>query len=716
MKFRCFPCLTSLLGVFLLAYSSCFSGATVAAEQPGTHGADVASKNGGTKNLHGAKRPAIKKVSRSEPRSQRSSTSRTSASPVSQALGQTDNRNLDNRFLLAREAVRRGDRTTLARLVPELNEHELAIYFDFWRLQQTSGEGSDLAVPLAFIYRHEGDFLAERLRADLLRELTKQGMWDNVIREFARLQAPEQEAQCLVLNARLQRADNTVLPALLKLWNEPTEANEICQPLLERFARTSSLSADDVWRRAHLQLELNRISSLRRTLAFLPDDALPSNRQLDLALDRPLVWLGQVSEQQLASPAQRQVLLLALQRIARNDPVYAAGQLRNFESALSRDERARGWSHIAFQGAKRLLPEAVDWYKTTTPAVLSEENMQWKVRSALRAKDWGMVRETITAMPAGLAARPEWIYWMGRAYKAEGRMREAEPLFARITGQAHFYGNLADEELGHRISVPPLAKPPTHEERTAVIERQGIRRALAWFRLDMRTEGVKEWNWALRGMSDRELLAAAHLAREYGIYDRAIMAADKTLREHDFSLRYLSPFSDEVRAASRKQAVDDAWVYGLMRQESRFITGARSQVGASGLMQLMPATARWVAKKIGLKNFHFGKVTDTSTNLLLGTTYMRLVLENLDNHPVLASAAYNAGPGRARKWRGDTPLEGAVYAESIPFQETRDYVKKVMSNSVYYAALFNGRSESLRERLGMIPANGASPLNDPDLP
>jgi soluble lytic murein transglycosylase len=131
------------------------------------------------------------------------------------------------------------------------------------------------------------------------------------------------------------------------------------------------------------------------------------------------------------------------------------------------------------------------------------------------------------------------------------------------------------------------------------------------------------------------------------------------------------------------------------------------------LMQLMPATAKWVAKKIGLKDFHQGQVNDTETNVLLGTTYMRLVMESLDNHPVLASAAYNAGPGRARKWRADRPLEGAVYAETIPFTETRDYVKKVMSNSVYYSALFDGKPQSLKGRLGIIgPRSSVEPKGE----
>jgi soluble lytic murein transglycosylase len=244
----------------------------------------------------------------------------------------------------------------------------------------------------------------------------------------------------------------------------------------------------------------------------------------------------------------------------------------------------------------------------------------------------------------------------------------------------------------------------------------GIKRALALVRVNLRGEAVREWNWAMRGLNDRELLAASDVAQRAGVYDRAIAAADRTQNEHDYSLRYLSPYSEQVRPAAKNQALDDAWVYGLMRQESRFVTSAKSTVGASGLMQLMPATAKWVARKIGLKDFHQGQVNDTETNLLLGTSYMRMVMESLDNHPVLASAAYNAGPGRARKWRADRPLEGAVYAETIPFSETRDYVKKVMSNSVYYALLFGDKPQSLKSRLGVIGPNTALDPKAEELP
>ena len=380
----------------------------------------------------------------------------------------------------------------------------------------------------------------------------------------------------------------------------------------------------------------------------------------------------------------------------------AVDQLNRIAPSLSAGEKGWAWSQIGWQAAQRHLPEAMEWYRQAGEAPLSDELAQWKVRAALRVHDWGSVRSTIEKMPPALAAQSAWVYWLGRAYRAGGRLEEANALFARIAGQPDFYGSLANDELGRTTMTPPKASPPSREELLQVSAIPGVQRAQAFFRLNLRTEGVREWNWALRGMSDRELLAASEIALRAGNYDRAIAAADRTRTEHDYSLRYLAPYADQVRPAARNQVLDDAWVYGLMRQESRFVSNARSGAGASGLMQLMPATAKWVAGKIGLKNYHQGQVNDTETNLLLGTSYLRLVLEDLDNHPVLASAAYNAGPGRARRWRADVPLEGAIYAETIPFSETRDYVKKVMSNSVYYSALFDGRPQTLKNRLGVI--------------
>jgi soluble lytic murein transglycosylase len=228
---------------------------------------------------------------------------------------------------------------------------------------------------------------------------------------------------------------------------------------------------------------------------------------------------------------------------------------------------------------------------------------------------------------------------------------------------------------------------------------------MKFYQLNLRPQGNSEWNFTLRGMTDRQLLAAADWARRNQVFDRAVNTADRTRSEHDFAVRFLAPFYDTMESQAKAVGLHLDWVYGLIRQESRFILGARSSAGASGLMQLMPGTARYVAKKIGLANYRPDQVTDMDTNLLLGTNYLRLVLDQLQNTELLATAAYNAGPGRPRAWRAlqAKPLEGAIFAETIPLSETRDYVKKVMSNAVYYGLLFDpAKPQSLKGRIGVI--------------
>lgn len=621
----------------------------------------------------------------------------------------------DSTYLAARDAFRAGDRAKLGRAAEQIGNHELAPYVENYQLRMNIDQG-DSAAMRAFLERNERSYVAEKLRADWIRWLGKRGNWSEIVAEYPKLIAPEPDVTCYNQQARLADGDKTALDEAQQLWLTMLEPPEACRAVLDVLIRDNRLATDDIWARTRRQFEANRTGPAKFTLAALPASQAVDAKALDKVIDSPLGYLAKQPANWSGSRTGRELAALAIQRIAANDPRAAATELEKLLGRMQDPERQWAWSQLGLQAARRHYSEALGWYAQGGETPLSDEGAQWKVRAALRAHDWSVVLATISEMPPSLAAQPEWVYWQGRAYKAGGLTSQADALFEKVAGQHNFYGNLADEELGRKIVTPPKAKAPTAEEQKAARDNPAIRRAMVFFRLNMRTEAVKEWNWSLRGMDDRELLAAADLAKRNQIWDRAINTADRTKNEHDFTLRFLAPYGEQVRPAAQNQSLDDAWVYGLMRQESRFITGAKSNVGASGLMQLMPATAKWVAKKIGLKDYNHGRVTDTEVNVLLGTSYMRLVMENLDNHPVLTSAAYNAGPGRAKKWRADQPLEGAIYAETIPFNETRDYVKKVMSNSVYYSMQFTGRPDSLKTRLGVVGGRTADAPKDADLP
>jgi soluble lytic murein transglycosylase len=262
--------------------------------------------------------------------------------------------------------------------------------------------------------------------------------------------------------------------------------------------------------------------------------------------------------------------------------------------------------------------------------------------------------------------------------------------------------------LPARLEARPDEYRPTPDQIKAAETNPGLARALLLRKLDLNVDAVAEWEWALRGMDDQSLLAAAELARAAEWYDRAIQTAEKTREIHSFDLRYLTPYRDLAEAQANRNGLDPAWVYGLMRQESRFVDYARSRVGAQGLMQIMPATAKWIASQLGQDRKAHTRMGDPEANIRFGTYYLKTLLDSLDGSPVLATAGYNAGPGRARRWRADTALEGAIYTETIPFTETREYVKKVLANAMYYNRRLGLPSRTLKDRLGIIPAKPAA--------
>ena len=354
----------------------------------------------------------------------------------------------------------------------------------------------------------------------------------------------------------------------------------------------------------------------------------------------------------------------------------------------------------------------------------------WAARSALRAgrngDRWALALRAIHSMSESEQSDPTWVYWRARALSAtaasgdvgDAQREQARELFASIAEPLTFYGKLAAEELGFVPELPSLAPTPSDADRAQARANPGLSRALQLIVLGLRSEGVREWNFSLRGMSERELFAAADWACERAVWDRCINTSDRTREDIDLAQRYPTPFRDIVTARSQEIGLDPAYVYGLIRQESRFISDARSAVGASGLMQLMPNTARWIARKLALE-YKPEQIVDPTVNVKLGTGYLKMVLEDFGGSQAMAAAAYNAGPSRPRRWREGATVEPAVWAENIPFNETRDYVKKVLSNAAVYASLINGRTVSLKSWLGsqaIGPRDTGAPAVNVDLP
>jgi len=621
-----------------------------------------------------------------------------------------------------RDAFRAGDAARLERFARRLNNSPMEVYASYYQLR-LGLENAGIKEIRDFLSRPEDTPIIDQLRGEWLKLLGKKQQWDMFDAEYPRLLNEDTELACYALQSRLRNQGQAALHDARKLWFSGKGQPESCGTLFEAAFSAGVIVERDIWQRLRLAFEAGNVSLAERLAERLAGNhAVPPAALKSAATDAggylEKLTLGSANE------GQRAVALFALQRLAKQSPELAALRWSRIEAYFPEAEQHYFYGWLAYEAARKLDGRALQWFKAAANTPLNEQQLAWRVRAALRAQDWPMVLAGIDAM--GEQQRDAiWQYWKARAMQATGKPVEARKLLAPLSGEYNFYGQLAAEELaglpvlssaaGQGAGLPPSAYKPGKQDIAAMLALPGIQRTLALYRMDMRTEASKEWSWAVRNFSDRELLTAAEIARRNEMYDRAINAADKTLNMHDFNLRYLAPYRDVLQAHIRENGLEEAWVYGLMRQESRFVTAAKSEAGAAGLMQIMPSTARWIAKKLGLKNYKQSLISQLDTNLRLGTYYMKTVLSWFDDSPVLASAAYNAGPGRARLWRGDQSLEGAIYAETIPFDETRDYVKKVMSNTMYYAGQFNAPLRPLKQRMGIVAgrtADNQQPIPD----
>ena len=583
----------------------------------------------------------------------------------------------DKEFIELREAAKRNDVFRAQQLASSLVNYDFDDYVTYFRIKpqlfdsggsarsDTSADG----LVSVFLNQYQGTAIADRMRNDWLLVLGRRKDWINFDAEYAKFVLDDDTAvKCYALQSRLAKGESAVKigTEAKAVLIDPRYFGQGCQELVPLLVQANGLSVSEA-------------KAIGRAAAEIGYDTM--SRRIG-------------GEDPIAE----------IVKSANKDPRKTFNDFSQISTRLNKENQAVAWGIIGQFLAKKLDPKADDAYREQQSLgfneLLSTESQEWKVRAALRAQDWILVKEAIEGMnPAVRQRDPAWTYWYGRALKAtavhdakiEQRAREQ---FEAIQDQFNFYGQLAREELGKGTHSATVHSKIAEQDIKAISERRGFSRGARLYAMNLRFEGNREWNWELRGMTDKQLLAAAEYAKRIHLYDRVVSSADRTKIDHDLSLRYPMPFRDELTPIAREINLNLAWAYGLIRQESRFIINAASSAGASGLMQVMPATAKYVAKKIGMNSF---------------TT------EQLKDSWVLASAAYNAGPSRPKQWREklERPVEGAIFIETIPFNETRTYVKNVLANATYYTTVISGQTPSLKQRLGVITPKA---VNQSELP
>ncbi len=642
---------------------------------------------------------------------------------INTANGQIVTANKSDEVILEmNQAFKKNDKAQLSRLLPKAKGHALESWAAYWELRARLDQASTAEIQ-EFLTTYAGTYAEDRLRNDWLLQLGRQRDWALIAQEYPRFRMnDDREVRCYALGTEAQLNKPETPAELKKLWYALRESDDGCTTVAEKLHDAKKLDSLDIWRKARLAMDNNRPRTAQAALniesAELGKQAILIHADPQKYLDKRIVAFTR---------KRKELSVLALIRIANTDPDKAAQLLeKKWGLMLTKEEHNWTWGVIGKQAAQKLQDNAHAYFsKVSRNQDLNDDLLAWKARAALRQGDWKAVAATLDAMEDA-KNDATWVYWKARAHlntaTTDAQRADATASLKSIAGLKGFYEQLALEELGQAISVPAKPSPLTALEKAAAQQNAGLQRALYAFSLGLRPEGNREWNYSTNlhtpgGMNERELLAAADLACSKQVWDRCINTSDRTKTQIDFDQRFPIPLKDTVLRKSKEVQLDPAYVYGLIRQESRFIMDAKSVVGASGLMQVMPATAKWTAKKIGLTNFQLNQLNDYETNVAIGTGYLKLVLDDFDGSMPLAAAAYNAGPSRSRAWRKGPVLEAAIWAENIPFAETRDYVKKVLSNTTNYAAIITGQPQSLKARLGTVgPRNAQAPEENADLP
>jgi soluble lytic murein transglycosylase len=624
----------------------------------------------------------------------------------------------DDAILDMSQAFKRGDQKRLTALLPQVRGHALEPWGAYWELKARLDTAQPSEVQ-AFFTRFAGTYQEDRLRNDWLLLLGKNRDWTTFVTELPNFRMnDDREVRCYAIAAEQVLAGVDLSANLKREWYAQKEADDGCNYAASRLYGAKKLSDADIWRKARLAMELNRPRAVRLAVEMISSEAAAP---LDEIVSNPARYLSK--RVTAGGKVGREEVVLALIRLAASDADLAASVLENHWSVhLQPEQRSWAWGVIGKQMAQRLSSNAMESFAKAKDSDLTDDLLGWKVRAALRQSQWKVVLGATQAMSESAQQESTWVYWRARALlklaKKDTDRAEATRLLESIASVRGFYEQLALEELGQRINTPARPATLTLEEKDGARNNTGLSRGLYAIQAGLRSEGVKEWNYSTNlhqrgGMNDRDLLAAADLACQHEVWDRCINTSDRTKSEIDFEQRFPMPHKNAVLLRTSQIGLDPAYVYGLIRQESRFVVDAHSGVGAAGLMQVMPPTAKWTAKKIGLTDFKPHHITDRDTNIAIGTGYLKLVLDDFAGSMAMAAAAYNAGPSRPRSWRGQSGgpvLEAAIWAENVPFAETRDYVKKVLSNTTNYAALLSGQPQSLKTRLGMVGPRDAATL------
>jgi soluble lytic murein transglycosylase len=589
----------------------------------------------------------------------------------------------------ALDAARQGKAKLMRKLIADLDDYPLIgqVEFEYYKRHLDSTPDDDI---IRFIKRNSYMVFSDYLRERWLHKLAKKQEWDKFMRYYDIQSSRDKKLYCYHLTRQLKTSQDqaAVMASIERLWLNGRRLPSVCNPVFRKWSRAGYLSQDLVWARIKLAMESRRLSLARELSYYLPAQNRVWVTRWIRMHRHPARELAKINFP-VVTPVARMVIKHGIARLAYRDPEAAMERWQNLKQKYQffGEDENYVLRKLGILAAKHHLPQAVAWLSAVSANPNDQELAEWRVRAALRNGDWDRAEYFLTALPLGVQEEEEWRYWKARILEHKNRIVAARKEYERLAQSRSYYGFLASDHIGVSYSMQHKSVDAKPAELNTMSRRQDVGVAHELLEVGDTVNARRQWNWLTQRLSRRNLQVAAVIAKNWGWYDRAILTVSKSGHMDDLDLRFPLLYRDKVEKNADNVGLDPGWIFGVMRQESAFIKDARSPVGALGLMQLMPYTGRATARRLKLNIRSRSAILNVDNNLKLGSAYLKRVLDRTDGNQTLATASYNAGPHKVRRWLPKQDMDADIWVESIPYTETRHYIKNVFG----YAAIYDHR-------------------------
>jgi soluble lytic murein transglycosylase len=612
------------------------------------------------------------------------------------------------RFLRAESALRKRDMPRFLRLRDELENYPLYPYLEFADLSRRLGSTRDDEIE-AFLARYSDTPLAWRLRGTWLKLLARRGHWEKFLDVYEQSNDATMRCQWLRALINTDQADKA-MPYVETLWLVGRSQPPACDPVFAAWRSTGKLTRELVLRRIELAIRNGRPSLAAYLIRSLDSDQQPLAKQWLRVREKP-TRVMQVAPMDGDRDDVEAILVYGIERMARRDPEQAATTWKSLRTRFAFSASAVATLHrrigLAYAFAHRV--EALYWLNAIPESRMDERAREWRILISMQYGEWRQALDYLLAIEhGGNAAGPSsqrWRYWTARALESLDWPEDADTIYAELARERSYYGFLAADRIERDYQFKHRSLEYSSREMRLLEAQPGAMRARELFSLGRTVDARREWRMFTQGMNDEALARAAKLAQGWGWHGRAILTVARTPHLDDLEMRFPLAYRGRVLAQAQARDLDPAWIYAIVRQESAFMADARSPAGALGLMQIMPGTGRRIGRRLDKPLNNRRQLLDADVSLEFGSTYLRTLLDQLDGHPVLAAAAYNAGIHRVERWRpAERNMPADLWIENIPYRETREYVRRVTAYTAIYQQRLGRKTVRVSARLTPIPS------------